>query len=57
MMFNGTSAPSAVGISFRPGCAMVVFQSGDWVNDNCFAYHIFDRTNNDVKIGAQTSGC
>ncbi len=57
MMFNGSTAPSAVGIAFSPGNAMLVFQSGDRVNDNCFAYYIFDRSNNGVKIGAQTSGC
>ncbi len=57
MMFNGGSAPAAVGISFQPGNAIAVYLPGDSVADNCFAYYIFDRTNNGVKIGAITSGC
>ncbi len=57
MMFNGTSAPASVGVSFQPGNAIVVYLPSYKVEDNCFAYYIFDRTNNDVLIGDKISGC
>lgn len=57
MMFNGSSAPAAVGVSFQPGNAIAVYLPSYAVEDNCFAYYIFDRTNNDVLIGEKTSGC
>ena len=57
MMFNGGSAPGAVGIAFQPGNAVVVYHPGNSVADNCFAYYIFDRTDNNVKIASVTTGC
>ncbi len=57
MMFNGSSALTSVGVTFQPGNAIVVYLPAYKVEDDCFAYYIFDRTNNDVLIGDKTSGC
>ena len=57
MMFNGLSAPASIGVTFQPGGAVIVYLPSYKVSDNCFAYHIFDRTNNGALIGSITSGC
>ena len=56
-IFDGSNAPSAIGISFSPGNAIAIYAANTSVDDDCFAYYIFDRTDNDVQIGAVTSGC
>jgi len=45
------------GISFRPGNSIIVYPPNYSISQNCFAYYIFDRTNNGVKIGSVTTGC
>lgn len=57
MMFNGSGAPAAVGVPFQPGNAIAVYLPSYTVADNCFAYYIFDRTDNGVIIGDVTTGC
>ncbi|GLS90321.1 hypothetical protein GCM10007916_13880 [Psychromonas marina] len=57
MMFNGPDAPGAIGIPFSPGNAVVIYNPNSSVDDQCFAYYIFDRADNGVQIGAVTSGC
>jgi len=57
MMFNGGSAPGAIGITFSPGNAVAIYNPNTSIDDRCFAYYIFDRTDNDVQIGSVTSGC
>lgn len=57
MTFNTGSAPGSIGIDFEPGGAILVYPAGMKVADNCFAYHIFDRTNNGVIIGSTITGC
>ncbi len=57
MVFSGLSAPSAIGVPFQPGGGMAVYFSGDSVAENCFAYHIFDRIDKNVKIGSVDTGC
>lgn len=57
MMFNGNSAPGVIGIMFSPGNAVAIYNPNTRIDDRCFAYYIFDRTDNDVQIGAITSGC
>jgi len=57
MGFNGSSAGSALGITFKPGGAIAIYPPSKSVADKCFAYHIFDRTDNNVIIGSVTTGC
>ena len=57
MLFNGSGAPAATGVPFIPGGAIVIYFPDSSVADDCFAYHVFDRTDNSVKIGTITTGC
>jgi len=57
MLFNLSSAPSIVGISFTPGNAIIIYLPGYQVSDNCFAYYIYDRATDSPIIGHQLSGC
>lgn len=57
MQLNTTSAESALGITFKAGGAIAIYPAGKSIADKCFAYHIFDRTDNNVIIGSTTTGC
>jgi len=57
MNFNGSGAPGRTGIAFQPGGAMIIYQTGDRVADNCFAYFVFDRNTNGSQTGSITTGC
>ncbi|MDU0354515.1 prepilin-type N-terminal cleavage/methylation domain-containing protein [Paraglaciecola aquimarina] len=57
MIFNSSSAPTVLGLSFSPGAASVIYPKSRSVSDNCYAYHIFDRTDNTAWTGSVTTGC
>lgn len=55
--YSGSSAPSNIGVSFQPGNAVVFVPQNYSLDDDCFAYYIFDRTDNSTQIGSITTGC
>ncbi|MFQ6372729.1 type II secretion system protein [Shewanella sp. YIC-542] len=57
MEFHNATAPTDVGVNFQPGNAMLIYLPGDSIANNCYAYYIFDRTNNDSMIGSVMTGC
>ena len=48
---------NTTGETYSPGVALAIYPSGYKVSDNCFAYHIFDRTTLLTKTGSITTGC
>ncbi|WP_436792302.1 prepilin-type N-terminal cleavage/methylation domain-containing protein [Aliiglaciecola lipolytica] len=57
MYFNTSSAPATLDLSFSPGVASIIYPKSKSVADDCFAYHIFDRTDNTARAGSVTTGC
>ncbi len=57
MLFQGSSGPTSIGVPYIPGNSVVVYYPEYSVSDQCFAYYVFDRTDNDVIIGDNITGC
>ena len=48
---------SSPGIPFTPGNIIVLSPKNYSVDDNCFAYYLFDRSDNTARTGYEISGC
>ncbi|ARD22885.1 MULTISPECIES: prepilin-type N-terminal cleavage/methylation domain-containing protein [Shewanella] len=57
MLFEGSSGPTSIGVAYIPGNSVAVYYPSYSVSDQCFAYYVFDRTDNNVIIGETITGC